>query len=156
MENYSSPDSRESIWSIPKPFVFAYFGLVTLLGVPTLAVIIWEKAAGATGSWWQQPITVIRSAAPECGQVGIGIAVSTLFAVQGVAILMVLYQVAVNRWVKPVIKRHRDAGRAEGRAEGREEGRAEANLEWQAWLERKTEAENRGLPFDEPQPGDEQ
>ena len=64
---------------------------------------------------------------------------------------MVMYQFAVNKWVKPVIQRHRDAGRAEGRSEGRNE----ANQAWRAWLERKTDAESRGLPFDEPQPDSE-
>ena len=70
---------------------------------------------------------------------------------------MVMYQFAVNKWVKPVIQRHRDAGRAqgrvEGRSEGRAEGRAEANQAWEAWLERKTDAESQGLPFNEPRPG---
>ena len=86
---------------------------------------------------------------------------------------MVLYQFAVNKWVKPVIQRHKDAGRAEGRveglsegcaegraegrveglSEGRAEGYAEANRAWQTWLERKAAAESKGLPFDEPQPG---
>ena len=58
---------------------------------------------------------------------------------------MVLYQFAVNKWVKPVIQRHKDAGRVEGRAE--------ANRAWQAWLERKAAAESKGQPFDEPPPG---
>ena len=62
---------------------------------------------------------------------------------------MVMYQFAVNKWVKPVIQRHKDAGRAEGRSEGR----AEANQAWKSWLERKTDAENQGLSFDEPRPG---
>ena len=82
---------------------------------------------------------------------------------------MVMYQFAVNKWVKPVIQRHKDAGRAEGRVEGRAEGRdegraegrvegraeglSEANRAWAAWLERKAAAESKGLPFDEPQPG---
>ena len=66
---------------------------------------------------------------------------------------MVLYQFAVNKWVKPVIQRHKDAGRAEGLSEGRVEGYAEANRAWQAWLERKAAAESKGLPFDEPPPG---
>ena len=78
---------------------------------------------------------------------------------------MVMYQFAINKWVKPVIRKHQDAGRAQGhneglaeglgkgRAEGRREGRAEANQAWQSWLERKTTAESKGLPFDEPRPG---
>ena len=42
---------------------------------------------------------------------------------------MVLYQFAVNKWVKPVIQRHKDAGRAEGRAEGRVKGRVKGRVE---------------------------
>ena len=69
---------------------------------------------------------------------------------------MVLYQYAFNRWVKPVINRNVEAGRAEGitegRAEGVTEGRAEADQEWASWLARKEAAESQGLPFDEPPP----
>ena len=73
---------------------------------------------------------------------------------------MVLYQYAFNRWVKPVINRNVEAGRAEGRAEGITEGRAEgvtegraeADREWAGWLARKEAAERQGLPFDEPPP----
>ena len=61
---------------------------------------------------------------------------------------MVLYQFAINQWVKPVIKRHKDAGRAEGRQEGRQE----ANREWDEWLARKNAAESQGMPFAEPRP----
>ena len=57
---------------------------------------------------------------------------------------MVLYQFAINQWVKPVIKRHKDAGRAEGRQE--------ANREWDEWLARKNAAESQGMPFAEPRP----
>lgn len=55
---------------------------------------------------------------------------------------MVLYEYAINRWVKPVIERHK------------EEGRQEAYQEWRAWLQRKYAAESRGLPFDEPRPSE--
>ena len=55
---------------------------------------------------------------------------------------MVLYEYAINRWVKPVIERHK------------EEARQEAHQEWRAWLQRKDAAESRGLPFDEPRPSE--
>ena len=61
---------------------------------------------------------------------------------------MVLYEFAINRWGKPVIERHKDAGRAEGRNDGRQE----TDREWAEWLARKTDAENRGQPFTEPRP----
>ena len=77
---------------------------------------------------------------------------------------MSLYHAIVNRFVLPVIAEHKAAGRAEGqaeaRAEGRVEGRAEgqvegralANQEWLDWLQRRTDAEAKGEPFDEPPP----
>ena len=58
---------------------------------------------------------------------------------------MVLYNYAMERWVKPLAEKRR--------AENLERGRAEANRQWQAWLQRKTEAESRGVVFDEPPPG---
>ena len=66
---------------------------------------------------------------------------------------MVLYNAAINLWVKPIIEKHMDRGRQEGRQEGIQEGHAEANRRWEAWLQRKTEAESNGLSFDEPPPG---
>lgn len=61
---------------------------------------------------------------------------------------MVLYQYAIERWVKPVIAKRRDEGRAEGIAA--------ANRQWEAWLQRKAKAESQGLPFNEPRPGAEE
>ena len=63
---------------------------------------------------------------------------------------MSLYQAMVNRFVIPVIEKHKDEGRVVGRAEGR----AETNAEWRAWNQRRIDAEARGLPFDEPPPGE--
>ena len=44
-------------------------------------------------------------------------------------------------------------GLAEGLAEGREEGRAENQAAWEAWNERRVDAEASGTPFNEPPPG---
>ena len=43
-------------------------------------------------------------------------------------------------------------GKAEGRAEGRAEGIAERDRQWAAWNARRTEAEAKGEPFNEPPP----
>lgn len=40
--------------------------------------------------------------------------------------------------------------------EGRQEGREEANQEWEAWNERRLQAEADGEPFDEPPPSQRQ
>ena len=48
----SNRDWREGVWSVPGPFVLFYFALVTVLGLPTLSVIIWEKAQTVSAAWW--------------------------------------------------------------------------------------------------------
>ena len=60
-------------------------------------------------------------------------------------IAMSVYQAMVNRYVLPVIEKHKAEGRAEGRAKEREE--------WQAWNRRRIDAEKRGRKFDESPPG---
>ena len=56
-------------------------------------------------------------------------------------IVMSVYQALVNRYVLPVIEKHK----AEGRAEEREE--------WLAWNRRRIEAEKHGRNFEESPPG---
>lgn len=90
-------------------------------------------------------ITLTREAAAEFAPAGIGIAIATLAALQGVATVMAIYQYITNRFTKPIIEKHQ--------AEGREEGRAEANQEWQSWNRRRLLAAANGQPFDEPPPG---
>lgn len=145
-------DWREAIWSVPRHFVFAYFALVTGIGWPTLTYILWQTALGVNAVWWRWPFELLIAAAPRMLNTGGSIAIYALFTVQGAAFLMVLYEFAVNRWVKPVIKRHKDEGRLEGREEGITTGLERADQQWADWLARKTDAESRGLPFDDPPP----
>ena len=65
-----------------------------------------------------------------------------------VSIATSVYQAMVNRYVIPVIEKHK----AEGRAEGRVEGRAAERKAWRAWNRRRVEAEQRGQQFDEAPP----
>ena len=63
---------------------------------------------------------------------------------------MTLYQAMVNRFVNPVIERHKAAGRVEGMAEGRVVERSQ----WQDWNRRRLDAAAAGRPFHEPPPGE--
>ena len=83
-------------------------------------------------------------------------------------IAMVTAKYLGNKFVKPLIERHKAEGRAEGIATGRAEGiatgraegiatgRAEGESEerrrWTEWNSRRLEAERGGVPFDEPPP----
>ena len=53
-----------------------------------------------------------------------------------------------NKFVQPLIERHK----AEGREEGIVTGEAAANRRWTEWNSRRVEAERAGVPFDEPPP----
>ena len=93
-------------------------------------------------------IRLARETATEFATAGIGAAIGTLIAVQGVAIIMSLYHIITNCFTIPVIERHR--------AEGRVEGRAEINQAWAEWNQRRMDAEAQGMPFDEPPPDQQQ
>ena len=64
----------------------------------------------------------------------------------------------IEKVIQPLLSAQRELGHAEGRTEGhvegRTEGRTESNAQWRDWLDRKTEAEAEGKPFNE-QPPDE-
>ena len=61
---------------------------------------------------------------------------------------MDIYEDLADRFVRPIIERHQKVGRAQG---------AQAQNElWQAWLQRKQQAEAQGLVFNEPPPGTDQ
>ena len=57
---------------------------------------------------------------------------------------MVTARYLTNRFVKPIIEKHK--------AEGKEMGLAEADAEWEIWYASFRAAQERGEPFDEPPP----
>ena len=61
-----------------------------------------------------------------------------------------------NKFVQPLIERHKAEGREEGREEGMTAGiatgEAAERRRWTEWNSRRVEAERAGVPFDEPPP----
>lgn len=132
------PGERESIWSVPRQLQIAYFLVFIGLCVPMIIYIVKEELAG-------QPEVGIVALATETASrfatVGAGAAIGTLIIVQGVYLIMLaLYHILTNRFVKPVIEEH----------EAR--GAERTNRAWRQWLQDKEEHEAQGLPFDEPPP----
>ena len=162
-------DDQTAIWSIPKPLAVAYFVIFPGVSVWTIVEIVQVRMAGYCGFVWtvagaaasgSDCVTtwnaLVRETAAEFAPTGIGIAIGTMVAMYGVAVLMGIYGILTNAFTKPIIERHITEGRAKGRAEGRDEGRAEgkeeANRAWRKWNARRMEAEANGLSFDEPMP----
>ncbi len=138
-------DDREAIWSVPNPLRALYFPIFTGISIVIAADIAREVNAAHPGATW---ITLTREAAAEFAPAGIGIAIATLTALQGVATTMAIYQYITNRFTMPVIEKHL----AQGREEGRAEGAAQANRVWREWNRRRMDAAANNLPFDEPPP----
>jgi hypothetical protein len=67
--------------------------------------------------------------------------------VAGQVILIVMWEVGMVLASLYKQKRYE-----EGLQQGRQEAREEEAMKWRAWLDRKTQAEQQGLPFDEPAP----
>ena len=124
-------EQRESIWSVGKGVKHFYFALFIL---QFSAGTIWAIARGVESLvvLWQVLASLAITAA----------AVSLVVTETG-RYLMVL-AAAFEEW--------REKRRREQIARALAEGRRGADAEWEAWLRRRTQAEQRGEPFEEPPP----
>ena len=66
--------------------------------------------------------------------------------------LMVTARYLGNKFVQPLIERHKAEGREESMTAGIATGEAAERRRWTEWNSRRVEAERAGLPFDEPPP----
>lgn len=155
------PEEREAVWSVSRRDARTFFRLLGSLWLVGLTYVAYRTpyhppaAPGVENiSGWQVAGDFIVATLGEFGPVAIGIVIIAMLLTRPLNVtgelLMALYQAMVNRYVTPIIERHR----AEGRAEGVEQGRAERDAAWLEWLRRRMEAEAAGRPFDEPPPGD--
>ena len=153
------PEHRESVWSVSRRDAGTFFRLLGLLWLLGLAYVVHRTpypppqppspawAPASTG--WEVAGDFIVAVLAEFGPIGIGIVIIAMLLtrplnVAGV-LLMSLYQFMVNRYINPVIERHR----AEGRAEGIAEGQAQRDAQWDEWLRRHPDI---AAGFDEPPP----
>jgi Na+/proline symporter len=111
------------------------------LTVTFTAYLTWYDLDGKANAGAKEIIAaVILSLLPGGGAA----AVSVIILAEVMQYTMSTLEYLRNKWVKPLIARHRAQGRAEGRAEMYDELRK--------WLERREAAEQAGLPFHEPPP----
>ena len=96
----------------------------------------------------EQRCSVVDLALAVLGQfsdVGAGAAMAAMLLTRPVNMMgevtMSVYQAMVNRYVIPVIEKHKAEGRAEGLEKGLAKGRAKEREEWLAWNRRRIDAE---------------
>ena len=154
-------EDHVSIWSIRARDAGTFFRIVAVLWLVALARISYKsmEQADVPLVGWQDAVDFALAvdeaddfALGEFGNVGIGTAMLAMLLTRPAnrmgGIAMSLYQAIVNRYVIPVIEKHK----AEGRAQGLEQGLEQAHEEWIAWNRRRVEAKRRGRDFDESPP----
>ena len=120
-------EDHVSVWSIRRSAgtFFVIVGALWLVGL----VRIGHKAMEQSDAPLAGCVSAVDLALVvwgEFGTVAVGAAAMAMLLTRPVnmmgGIAMTLYQAMVNRWVFPVIERHKAEGRAEGLAEGMEQG----------------------------------
>ena len=139
-------EDHVSIWSIRARDAGTFFRIATVLWLVALVRIGYNATEHADVSLvgWQDAVDFALAVLGEFGKVGIGTAMLAMLLTRPVNMMggaaMSLYQAMVNRYVIPVIEKHKA------------EGRAEAHEEWIAWNRRRVEAKRQGRDFDESPP----
>ena len=156
-------EDHVSIWSVKARDARTFFRIVGAIWLVALARIGYNMSsqwATAPEHWWGVGDFAL-AVLGQFSDVGAGVAMAGMLLTRPVNVMgeiaMSVYQAMVNRYVLPVIEKHKAEGRAEGLVEGRIEGRAkgrtEEREEWLAWNRRRIDAENNGRIFDELPPG---
>ena len=131
----STPESelRTSIWSVPERWRKLFFAIFSLQTAAIMGLAIWYEIFARTEDSWPETIFAIgRDAAPSIAVV----AADSVVVVDIFMILTLLYE----------DYRRKRLERAEARGEVREREK------WQAWNQRRLDAEASGQPFTEPPP----
>ena len=144
-------EDHVSIWSVKARDARTFFRIARALWLVALARIGYNMSgqwAAAPERWWSAGDFAL-AVAGDFSDVGAGLAMVAMLLTRPVNVMgevaMSVYQAMVNRYVLPVIEKHKAEGRVEGRAKEREE--------WQAWNRRRIDAEKQGRKFDESPPG---
>ena len=125
------------------------------------ALVGWEEVANGSHASARATVIAIGTTASPTVMLIVVISIGEAILLDSVwGIIMVTAGYLTNKFVKPLIERHKAEGREEGITAGREEGMSEgiatgeaaANRRWTEWNSRRIEAERAGVPFDEPPP----
>ena len=157
------PEDHVPIWSVKAEDARTFFRIVGALWLVALARIGYNMRsqwAAATEGWWGAGDFAL-AVLGQFSDVGMGAAMAAMLLTRPVNMMgevaMSVYHAIVNRYVIPVIEKHKAEGRAEGLekglAKGLEKGRAKEREDWRAWNRRRIDAEMQGRKFDESPPG---
>ena len=136
---------RLPIWGVTPQEQALYFGLFVLF---TIAGILFLLTYDIFISKTPGTIDIIKNLVLRLAIIGGGAATLSLTTVEAPKFIMV-----AARYLEDWLKRRLERQQERFRAEGRTEGRARERELWLDWRQRSIEAQEQGLPFDEPPPG---
>ncbi len=134
-----SDEQRESIWSVSKGVKHVYFALFIL---QFSAGTIWTMLQGAES---------VSAVWHDLSSLAITAAALSMVATETGRYLMVL-AAAFEEWREKRRQEQIARAVASATAEVAAETLRENDAEWEAWLQRRMQAERRGEPFAEPPP----
>ncbi len=146
-------DDREPLWAISRKWLPFTMGMIAVLTFGWTWVIYREVVASAEHRGISQTaIALVREMSPAAALILL-YSLSITYVLDTIGgLLMVTARYLGNKFVTPLIEKHKAEGRTEGIAEGLAEGEARRQLIWEDWNRRRLEAEENDLPFDEPPP----
>ena len=130
--------NREPMWSIPHEWWTAFSALF-IIQESFVSIIVSLDEIGH-GDQDRRFAEVLSAVLNRLSAVPLVAAAFSMVLLEGVKTIMVIGQYLENKLVKPLQERLR------------EEGGAKTHEEWADWNRRRLEAEERGLPFNEPPP----
>ena len=137
------------------------------------ALVGWEEVANGSHAGARETVIAIGTTASPTVMLIVVISIGEAILLDSAwGVIMVTAGYLTNKFVKPLIERHKAEGREEGITAGREEGiavgeakgreegmsegiavgEADANRRWTEWNSRRIAAERAGVPFNEPPP----
>ena len=141
MNGDDSGEERESLVGIARKWLPWCLGLIYVITAGWSAFVVRHEIIYQDHDSLE---TVAVAAALKTAAVVPLIILCGMFIVPAIdfigGVMMVTARYLTNKFVKPLIERHKA------------EGRAEANAEWRAWYNRMMDARAANQPFDEPPP----
>ena len=134
--------NREPMWSIP-PGWWTAFSALFIIQVSFVSTIVGLDEV-RHGDQDRRFAEILSAVLDRLSAVPLVAVAFSMVLLEGVKTIMVIGQYLENKLVKPLQERLRE--------EGRTEGVAKTHEEWADWNRRRLEADERGLPFNEPPP----
>ena len=144
-------EERTGILNIPTRLIRWFSGIFTTLWLILTGISSYNSFGVHSGeSWDVQTVGIIAAGAPSIG-----------FSLPAAYILTEVIDMVFGTWYRQRTRQRAQEegmqkglqeGLEKGIQEGRAEGRQEQQERWLQWLDRQRQAEENGLPFNEPPP----